>query len=324
MTRAGVATIVIAVAFVAGCASKPHRKATAAVSANAHRVAARNALPPIELARRFWVAYLSQDENAIRRYGVPDPDLHYTWERTAVFPEADLDDATRAVGNCAGRVLMPRDRYVTNGRGFEMEQYDPSVFCPVYLEWPVEPLCVPCRRDDDSGSEWRVDAGPWIASLRAVERIRQQRAAAASLPYASGADRLREGPERTVRNYMIASVRNDLDGVLTRVMPHPDMQLLLDQLPKTPPADLAEIIRLFEELPVEEMKVGEELGDPFDPGQHIPPAMIDADHLVLRMRTKGPAFWSHQLVRYQNRWLIDMRVPLEVIKRLNAATQPAR
>src|SRR4051794_36861704 len=87
-----------------------------------------------------------------------------------------------------------------------------------------------------------------------------------------------EEPERVVRQFMIAMAKGDREGMLSHMRPNPDVDVLLRM---RKPEDEAVLVDLFGTLPLTRLKPGDQLADPFLPGQLIVPAMIDADHLVL-------------------------------------------
>src|SRR5207249_3309512 len=103
-----------------------------------------------------------------------------------------------------------------------------------------------------------------------------------------------ESPEEVVRQVMIATVRRDTAGVLRRIVANPDAHLVWEQADSQHSDEMAE---LFRTLPIERLKMGDPLGDPFTPGQGVKPEMIDQDHLVLIMHTKGKSAWTYFLQR---------------------------
>jgi hypothetical protein len=125
-----------------------------------------------------------------------------------------------------------------------------------------------------------------------------------------------EEPERVVRQFMIAMAKGDREGMLSLMRPNPDVDLLLRM---RKPEDEAELVELFRTLPITRLGLGDQLADPFSPGQRIVPAMIDADHLVLNMRTKGKDAWTFFLVREGGKWRLNMDWFIELLKHPGAA-----
>jgi hypothetical protein len=158
----------------AGCGNSAVRSAAAAVSATTRQVESDN-LQPIELARRFWIAFIEQDIAALQRYCMPNPDLQMLWLHSdGPLPSAVGAHFKEIVQSCPARVLKSGDRFVASGELREMLAYDAAAYCPVYLDWPVDPL-VECRKDE--ADRWRVDAGGWIAARKAAARVRAEQSA---------------------------------------------------------------------------------------------------------------------------------------------------
>lgn len=120
-----------------------------------------------------------------------------------------------------------------------------------------------------------------------------------------------EEPERVVRQFMIAMAKGDREGMVSHMRPNPDVDVLVRM---RKPEDEAELVELFRTLPIIRLKPGDQPADPFSPGQRIVPAMIDADHLVLSMHTKGKDAWTFVVVREAGQWRLDMDWYIEMLK----------
>jgi len=122
-------------------------------------------------------------------------------------------------------------------------------------------------------------------------------------------------PERVIREFMIAMAKGDREGMLAHMKPNPDVDLILKM---RKPEDEAELLSLFPTLPITRLKPGDQLADPFVPGQRIIPEMIDGDHLVLNMHTKGKDAWTFFVFREDGQWRVNMDWFIEVLKRPGA------
>jgi hypothetical protein len=119
-------------------------------------------------------------------------------------------------------------------------------------------------------------------------------------------------PEHVVREFMIALAKGDRAGMLAHMDPNADVDVLLQF---RNPEDEAELVELFRTLPITRLKTGDQLADPFVPGQRIIPGMINEDHLVLNMHTKGKAAWTYFLFREEGRWRVNMDWMIEWLNR---------
>jgi len=134
-----------------------------------------------------------------------------------------------------------------------------------------------------------------------------------------------ESPEELVRNVMIATIHRDPAGVLRRIVANPDAHLIWEQVDEQ---HSDEMVELFRTLPIERLKVGDPLADPFTPGQPVRPEMIDADHLILIMHTKGKSAWTYVVQRQNGEWRVNMDWYIALLKhsaaiRSRAATTSA-
>ena len=122
-----------------------------------------------------------------------------------------------------------------------------------------------------------------------------------------------EEPEALVRNLMIAMARHDRQGVLDRIVANPDASMLWERFDSREAGALVDLLRT---LPVARLKVGDSLPDPFNPEQRATPQMIDSEHLVLVMQTRGGRAWTFFVVCQSGQWRVDMDWYLKAARQL--------
>ena len=162
-------TVVSLAMICTGCRDSGVQRAREAVSAASQRAAVSN-LPPIDLTRRFFIAFFTQDEESLKDLCLPHPELHVMWGGERLPPDY-LEVVKRMIATSPAKIVKPGDMFMIGGKVFEMQAYDATVYCPVNFEfWPVFPI--PCHRERE-GDRWRIDAGAWIAARKGAARARR-------------------------------------------------------------------------------------------------------------------------------------------------------
>jgi hypothetical protein len=116
---------------------------------------------------------------------------------------------------------------------------------------------------------------------------------------------LPEAPEDVAREFMAAMFRRDRERFAQLAVPHPNLGRLLQNVGNATPAQVEEEVALFATLRIERLKPGDELADPFEPGQFVLPQMVDQGQLVLKMYVKGERqAWTHFLIKLNGRWRV--------------------
>ena len=125
------------------------------------------------------------------------------------------------------------------------------------------------------------------------------------------------GPESTLRQFMIALMKGDRERMLEHMKPNPDADILLRmrQPPMEPHEDIDE---LFNSLPIARARPGDELGDPFTPGQRVVPEMLDENHVLLMMYTRAMDRSTFFLERESGKWRVNMDALIHHFKHLPA------
>ena len=278
----------------------------------ADAVAKAEAEAPERTLRQFLRAFLDQDEVALRRLSLDCRDRQELWSFGAPIPHR-------------GRLwefLKSPMRRVRSGETLYLP--DPEYLRPVGAgEDFINDRRVVIVLDDNrmlpwllvgDGGTWRVDPHPFVQAIKVGKEPSQAGAwpiQPSTRPVVPRGDAARE-PEVVVRELMLAMARGDREVVLANMMPNPDVDVLLRM---RNPDDEAELVELFRTLPITRLRAGDELADPFTPGQLILPGMIDEDHLVLVMHTKGSKAWTFFLVRDAGGWRVNLDWAIEALKR---------
>lgn len=167
------ALILTLASTLSGCDRTPTAQRVPTTAAVAEGPASRPANPE-DAIRDLWTAMLAQDESAVRKLILPNPDAQVLWGGEPVPPE-HRETARKSIAEMSFREVHPGDHFsLPDGRTLvvteDMVSADRCLLQPIIdgQAMPV-PFSV-CRVD----ATWKVDAGPLIAARLAAKANRQK------------------------------------------------------------------------------------------------------------------------------------------------------